>query len=720
MPPRYMTLKDAVHADQLGGAIGSRTHAKLAWSIWVLSLVLAVISLVFVIVDWSAKAMLMPASPPSLAAFGFIILTAFATVGALIASRHSTNPIGWLLCAIGLSFGIGGFTEGYAIHALLVDPGSLPGGAIMAWFSSWIGGPSSLVPLIFLLLLFPTGKLLSRRWRPVAWLAIVALGAHLFLSVVKPGPLQAFEFVNNPFGIDALGSLVARLEVPAFLLLLLPSLLASAISLILRFRRAQGEERQQLKWLASAGALLAAMFVIGPIFWFNPALPGLVWQVPTYLAFTAIPISVGIAILKYHLYDIDLIINRTLVYGALMVSVVSIYVLVVAYLGVLFRASGNLFISLVATGLVAVIFQPLRDYLQRSVNRLLYGERDEPYAVISRLGQRLETTLAPDAVLPTIVQTVRDALKVPYVAIALTRDDPGMIVAAGAAVDDALRLPLVYQSEVVGELHLAPRGPGEGFSPADRRLLDDLTRQAGIAVHAVRLHTHALQLAADLQGSRERLVTAREEERRRLRRDLHDGLGPALAGLTLKIDAAHDELESDVDAAAALLRDLKTDVQAAIADIRRLVYALRPPALDELGLVAALRMQISHYRQPGLQITVEAPTRLPPLPAAVEAAAYRIIMEALTNVVRHAQAQTCHIRLTLTDVLELEVVDDGRGLPLDHHAGVGLLGMRERAAELGGTCTITALPSGGTRMYAQLPLPSGCADTDCAAGDMGG
>ncbi len=295
MPPHPMSLKHIVRADLRGGAVESRIHAKLAWSIWVLSLVLAVISIVFVIVDWSATAMLMPSYPRSLAAFGSIFPIAFATVGALIASRHSTNPIGWVVCAMGLSFGIGGSTEGYAIHALLVDPGSLPGGAIMAWISSWMGGPSGLVPFIFLFLLFPTGKLLSHRWRPVAWLAIMALGADLFLRGVKPGPLQAFEFINNPFGIDALESLVARLEGPAFLLLLLPSLLASAFSLILRFRGARGEERQQLKWLASAGALVAAMFVIGPVFWFNPALPGLVWQVPTYLAITTIPISIGIA-----------------------------------------------------------------------------------------------------------------------------------------------------------------------------------------------------------------------------------------------------------------------------------------------------------------------------------------------------------------------------------------------------------------------------------------
>ena len=293
--------------------------------------------------------------------------------------------------------------------------------------------------------------------------------------------------------------------------------------------------------------------------------------------------------------------------------------------------------------------------MQRGVNRLLYGERDDPYTILSRLGQRLESTLAPDAVLPALVGEVRAALRLPYAAISLI-DGEGESIAAvsGTPTEAPLRLPLTYQHEPVGELRLALRAPGEEFNADDRRLLDDLARQAGIAAHAVRL-------TADLQRSRQRLVTAREEERRRLRRDLHDGLGPQLAGFTLRLDAARNLLRRDPDAADRVLDDLIARTQEAVNDIRRLVYALRPPALDDLGLVGALRRAAAQYDGGGLHVTVDAAGALPPLPAAVEVAAYRIAQEALANVARHAGARRCTLRLELdgAEALCLEIGDDG-------------------------------------------------------------
>jgi signal transduction histidine kinase len=416
-----------------------------------------------------------------------------------------------------------------------------------------------------------------------------------------------------------------------------------------------------------------------------------------------VPVSIGLALLRHRLYDVDVLINRTLVYGALTASVVGVYVLVLAYVGTLFQARGDA-LSLLAAAAVALVIQPLRARLQRGVNHLLYGQRDEPYAVLSGLGKRLEATISPEAVLPTIVATVREALKLPYAAIALEREDAITIHAtSGMPVADPVRLPLVYRGEAIGHLLLAPRALGETFTPADRRLLEDLGHQAGVAAHAV-------QLTADLQSSREKLVNAREEERRRLRRDLHDGLGPALAAHTLKVGAARALLPPDAQAADHLLAELEDDIEVALADIRRLVYELRPPALDELGLLGAIRETAAQYapaagRGGQLTVRVEAPERLPSLPAAVEVAAYRIVQESLANIVRHADARTCRVELAVDSALHLTIVDDGVGLPTNRHAGVGLTSMRERAAELGGTCVIESAPAAGTCVRAELPLP---------------
>jgi signal transduction histidine kinase len=392
-------------------------------------------------------------------------------------------------------------------------------------------------------------------------------------------------------------------------------------------------------------------------------------------------------------------VRRPLLYGTLTVSVVTGYVLVVGSIGALVQQTRVAFIiSLVVIGLIAILVQPLRDRLQRAVNRLVYGERDNPYAVLSRLGKHMEATLAPESVLPTIVETIARSLKLPYAAIVLKQDDELTIAAAyGSQKEEQQRFPLVYQAEQLGELVLSPRSPGEPLTPADQRLLHDLAPQIGVAVNAVRL-------TVDLQRSRERLVTTREEERRRLRRDLHDGLGPQLASQTLTLTAARKLLRDDPDAAEALLVNATVHVQEAITDIRRLVYDLRPPALDDLGLIAALREQIAQYQSSGVSFTLDVPDQLPELSAAVEVACYRIIQEALTNVVRHSHARICTIQIALNGVLILEISDDGTGLTAACRPGVGFSSMRERAEELGGSCVIESIPAGGTRVSAQLPL----------------
>jgi len=338
----------------------------------------------------------------------------------------------------------------------------------------------------------------------------------------------------------------------------------------------------------------------------------------------------------------------------------------------------------------------------------MFGERDDPYRILSRLGSRLEATLTNAEVLPTIVETIAQALKLPYVAIVWEEDatESQPVVAASyghAGAHQALiQVPLVYRQEAVGELRLAPRGPSESLTPADQKLLHDLARQVGVALHAARL-------TADLQRSRERLVAAREEERRRLRRDLHDGLGPRLAGLTLKLETARNRLAHD-PLAEMLLADLIALTQEAVTEIRHLVYALRPPALDELGLIAILQEHVLQYSDQGhheIHICLEAPEHLPPLPAAVEVATLRIAQEALTNVVRHSHASSCVVRLGLCAderLLELEIEDNGCGFGLAPSRGVGLTSMRERAEELGGTWEVRPGLAGGTCVQVRLPI----------------
>jgi signal transduction histidine kinase len=566
---------------------------------------------------------------------------------------------------------------------------------------SWIWIPATILPITFLLLLFPDGRLPSARWRPIGWAAGLGIAGYTLGTALHPFPLTDLVPAPNPFGIPGAAPTLDWVILAANILMAIGAV-GSLAALVVRFRRSHGMEREQLKWLAYAGSVAfvgnIGIYVLYAI-WPNDPLMYEVMLIGVMAMTTALALAAGVAILRYRLYDVDLVINRTLVYGALTAAVAGVYLLVVGGLGWLLQARGSLTLSLVGVGSVVIVAQPVRDRLQRAVNRLMYGERDEPYAVLSRLGQRLEATIAPEAVLPTIVETVAQALKLPYVAITLRQEDVVTTVAEqGQPVGDLIHLPLAYQGETIGQLSLSPRAPGEAFSAADRQLLDDLARQAGVAAHEFGLN-------AALQRSRERLVTAREEERRRLRRDLHDGLGSQLAALHLRAGTLRRLIPTDPPAADAGALELQSEIHAAIADIRRLVYDLRPPALDELGLGGALRSLAAQCStQNGLQVQVDAPEKVPPLPAAVEVAAYRIAQEALANVVRHAQAHTCQVQLRLAEALCLEIRDDGIGLPADRQAGVGLRSMRERAEELGGTCSIETASANGARVMLRLPL----------------
>ena len=667
----------------LGHHSRTRAPSLAAWALLLLSVSFAVLGWVLVALNGRS---IWANLTPALAALPFPV------VGALIARRHPDNPVGWILCVIGLSEGLSLALAEYAWRALIVRPGSLPLGAEAAWAASWTWMLGAVLLVTFLLLLFPDGRLPSRRWRPVVWLTtslLAVIAVAIVLDWPHRGPWLLDPGIAPPDvgWVDVLGG-------TAFTALIAVCVPASVASLVVRFRRSTRTERQQIKWFVYAAALTVLLFLARALVSGSPWTE--ILGVPMVLL---IPAATGIAILRYHLYDIDVVINRSLVYGGLTAGVVGLYVGTVTLLAQFFERTGW-GTSLLAAGVVAVVFQPLRERLQHGVNRLMYGDRDDPYAALSRLGRRLAASIPAGQVLPQVTETVAQALRLPYTAVELPRD-AGFEPAAsfGRAGVDLVHLPLVYQGETVGRLVVGLRAPGEAFSQADMRLLEDLAREAGAAAHAVRL-------TSDLQRSRERLVVAREEERRRLRRDLHDGLGPALAGMALQLETIRGLLRDDPEAADALLAKLKDETQDGLAGIRRIVYGLRPPALDELGLVAALGEDSARFSLDGLGplVSIEAPADLLPLPAAVEVAAYRIAREAMTNAARHSGASTCTVRIALNAGLDLEITDDGRGLPADFHPGVGVNSMRERAQELGGKFTIGRAAPTGTTVRVHLPL----------------
>ncbi len=640
---------------------------------------------------------------------GIISSVAFAVLGTLIFLYRPENRIGWLSLGIAFALSISSPLDLYVMCGL---EGTIaaPGRGIVAWIL-YSHGMLTVIPLVVLLpMLFPTGRFLSPRWRWVTLACLIGLLITGTLMGLGPDFNDAIFFafpMANPFSFPGLPTWWPTFFHDARQSFFIALRLLAIASIVVRFRRSVGDERQQIKWLAY---FLGMTFGIA-VFFFN--IPATFFGIDNYdtiwfdliifLPFVGIPFIIGIAIFKYRLYDIDIIINRTLVYGGLTVGVVSLYSLIVVGSSRLFQNLGSLPSSLVATGLIAVLFQPARERLQTGVNRLMFGKRDNPYAVLSYLSQQLQTTAVPTETLTTIVQTVADTLKLPYAAIELIDQEAQVGQAfVGMPIGETAELPLRYQNETVGRLLVSPRAANESFTPQEEQLLADIAAQTAPVASATRL-------TLALQRSREKLVLTREEERRRIRRDLHDGFGPTMAIHTLKLDTVLELLlEDDPQTAVKYVEQLKGQTQQMVTDIRRLVYELYPSVLDELGLLEALRIHATQMQgvKGKLTVSIEAsPNPLPPLPAAIEVAAYRIVLEGVTNVVRHAQATRCDIWLEVANGrLQLTITDNGVGLPATFQRGVGLTSMRERAAELGGRCDIESHETGGTRITAVLPI----------------
>jgi two-component system NarL family sensor kinase len=688
---------------QQGGGVRAGSAARLAW--WLCAAALAMMLARLVVVVLGRSAALPPGFPPPvIQAIEVIGFLGVPILGGVIAAHQPENTYGWLWSAIGLILGVSFLAFGYGAYALVVAPGALPGGLAAAWVSSVTINAVALGLLPFIFLLFPNGRLPSGRWRPVAWAAGLVGLAQVVLWAVQPGPIYDFPFVDNPVRFaGTTGELIEWLFVSDFVAKVVGSafgwtVLLSAVSMVVRFRRASGQERQQLKWFAAVGVVLLGYLLVDP---FLSAWHGRLYDVVFFAVLaSAMYAAIGIAVLRHRLYDIDRLLNRTLVYGLLTVGGVGVYVGVVKSAEWLLREGVGLGGSLLATAVIAVGFAPARDRLQRWVDRRLYGDRHDPVRAMARLGERLRG--APGGVpggdvLAGVLQAVCETLRLPSASL---RVEDGVEVATFGQPGTASEpIPLEHEGQRIGVLLVGVRSGEDALGAADRQVLEVLAAPVAVALHAV-------LLSQELQRSRERLVAAREEERRRLRRDLHDGLGPILTAVTLKADAARSALDTAPDRADGLLAELRGDANQAIGDLRRVIYDLRPAALDELGLLGALSQQVDRFTRQGLSISLHAPPTLPVLPAAVEVAAYRIITEALTNIARHARAHQVTITVAIDGDLCLAVQDDGTTSTTNGDGwrpGTGLQSMNERVAEVGGTLEVGPTPTGG-RVQASLPL----------------
>lgn len=619
-----------------------------------------------------------------------VVAVSFSVTGAVLVASDAARRIGWLLVVVGLASGIYVLAVSSVAWSLDGDvDAALPSDAawwvpFAAWASTWAWFPAWALVATVLPHLVPYGRPLSRRWLAPIGVGLVVLVVGVVGLAVQPGPLGFFTGIENPFAVPVLARAFDVLA-PA-LDVVVPSLALLAVaSVVVRFRRADGVERRQVGWFGYSVVLAVVLIVVGPSWLVN-------------IAVLLVPTGIAVAALRYRLYDLDLLVNRTLVGGVLLAGAVLAYVALVAWVGALFGTDGGI-TTFAAAFAVALAFHPARVAVQRGVDRLLFGQRRDPYSLVRRLDDELRRAESPRAALAAAAELVRDGLRFPGVAVMVPVNHGGPVrEESGTVADDVVTLPLLLHGEQVGELLVVPRPPQTQLAGADQRVLAALTGPIASAAYALRL-------SGDLEESRGRLVGAREEERLRLRRDLHDGLGPQLAGVVMGLDTARAALGRGDDAKAERLVGTATSqAKEAVDDVRRLVHGLRPPALDELGLLGALATVGPAVVEGGPRVEITADGDLTALPAAVEVAAYRIASEAVTNAARHAAAARIAVRLRGTDeAVRVEVTDDGRGLGADRTPGVGIASMRERAAELGGWCTVGANEPRGTKVVAMLP-----------------
>ena len=675
-----------------------------------------------------------PVTPPSflangggLTGFWAFPLVSVPVIGALIAMRRPDNPIGWLSLWTGVA--IGASLLGGLGGSLLTSAGD-PAGRYLVLLSAIFATSTSpaLGLLMLILLIFPDGRLPSRRWRWVLLTLLAVMSAGLVLSVVDPTP--GYLDVGggsdvSPLAIPGADGLVNALTTPFNIALNAVGVVVLA-SIFLRLRGADAERRHQVRWVAYAGSLALVLYAALGLAGNDPSgvlLALLVTGVA--IAGIAVPAAIGIAVLKYRLYDIDIVISRTVVYGSLAALITGVYVGIAVGIGELVGSGGkpNLGLSILATAIVAVGFQPARERLQKVANRLVYGRRATPYEVLSEFSGRVADSYASDEVLPRMAQLLQEGTGAQHATVWLRSGDqlrvaaihpaPGngemsRVVPVGALSDagDTHAAPVEHQGEMLGALSVTKRR-GESLTPIETKLMDDLAHQAGLVLKNVGLTAELMQRVEELRASRQRLVSAQDAERRRLERNLHDGAQQHLVALKVKLGLAEMLAARDPEKAKATIQQLKGDADEALETLRDLARGIYPPLLADKGLAVALESQA---RKATVPVTVEVDA-IERYPQEIEAAVYFCVLEALQNTQKYARASTVTIRLRERDgQLQFEVEDDGAGFDtVSTPRGSGLTNMEDRLEALGGAVSLRSSPGAGTCLSASLPARAAAA-----------
>jgi signal transduction histidine kinase len=655
--------------------------------------------------------------------FLFLAWLSFGVVGLLISSRLPRNTIGWIFLAISLSWELWWFGANYLQYGVVTRPGAVPAPALVGALTSWLWAPAIGLMGTFLILLFPDGKLPTERWKPLARLSAVALIVVSLVDLLQPGSFANIGFpgIRNPLGIEAMAGVLKVLDVSIALIPI--CMIGCAISLIQRFRRSHGMARVQLKWLAAAAAAVAIsylVFLVISIPFASDATPPLWAQLVSdvaNLSYALIPIAAGVAILKHRLFDIDIVINRALVFGALAAFITAVYVGIVVGVGTIVGSGDkpNLALSIAATALVAVAFQPVRERVQGFANRLVYGQRLTPYEVLTRFSRSLGALVSVDDVLPQIARHTAEGLGFELVSVSAYLETGKQIVTypevalAGAKPGETITVS--YRNEPVGEITVRKMG-GEGLNGQQRRLLEQLAAQAGVVLHnyglAMELRARLEELSAqdaDLRDSRERLVSAADTSRRVIEREIRERVERRLLGIASDLDAAETTLTHDSEATEMLLEGLAARTNETLEALRDLARGIYPPLLVDKGLIVALE---AHIRKIGLEVTLNVDQDLAEarFDRSVETSCYFCLRETLDNIARHAGGAHAWVDVgRQSNRLMFSVRDEGPGFDT-RQPGVrrGLQSMRDRVEAAGGVLTIESTRGRGTTVTGWVPL----------------